>query len=106
MVFLFPIKFYLKGGATPLRIAAQQGNEQVVQLLLEKGKGNVDLATKVILLILTFSFSFFNVKYGITPLFIAACNGHEQIVQLLLEKGNPNTDLPMEVLLLFMILIF
>ena len=49
--------FYVKDGATPLYIAAQEGHEQIVQLLLEKGKPNVDLANKVILLIISFSFS-------------------------------------------------
>ena len=37
----------------------QEGHEQIVQILLEKGKPNVNLATKVILLIVSFSFSFF-----------------------------------------------
>ena len=44
----------LKNGATPLFIAAQNGYEQVVQILLEKGEPNVDLAFEVILLILSF----------------------------------------------------
>ena len=39
-------------------MAAQEGHEQVVQILLEKGKPNVDLADQVILLIVSFSFSF------------------------------------------------
>ena len=43
--------FYLKNGITPLHIAAQNGHEQIVQLLLEKGKPNVNLVTKVLLLI-------------------------------------------------------
>ena len=38
----------LKDGVTPLFIAAQQGHEQIVQILLEKGKANVDLANKVL----------------------------------------------------------
>ena len=54
----FSIFFIVKNGATPLYIAACQGHEQIVQLLLEKGKPNVDLATEVILLIVSFSFSF------------------------------------------------
>ena len=37
----------LKDRATPLYIAAQEGHEQVVQILVEKG-ANVDLADKVI----------------------------------------------------------
>ena len=95
----------VKEGVTPLFIAAEEGYEQIVQLLLEKGKPNVDFATKVILLIVFLFFFhfliflfFFNVKDGETPLYIAAFKGHEQIVQLLLEKGNPNVDLPTKVL--------
>ena len=44
-VFLF---FNVKDGETPLYIAAQKGCEQIVQLLLEKGKPNVDLAEEVL----------------------------------------------------------
>ena len=39
----------LKNGATPLFIASQNGHEQIVQILLEKGEPNVDLANKVLL---------------------------------------------------------
>ena len=92
---------------TPLYIAAKFGHEQIVQLLLEKAGANVDLATEVLLLIVSFfffSFShfsiFLNVKNGATPLYIAAKFGYEQIVQLLLEKGKPNVDLANKVILL------
>ena len=53
---------HVKYGVTPLFIAAQNGHEQIVQILLEKGNPNVDLATRVLLLIVSFfffSFSFF-----------------------------------------------
>ena len=40
--------FNFKEGFTPLHIAVQKGYEQIVQLLLEKGKPNVNLANKVI----------------------------------------------------------
>ena len=40
-----------------LFFAAQNGDEQTVQLFLEKGKPNIDLADQVILLIVSFSFS-------------------------------------------------
>ena len=113
--------FFHKNGVTPLYVAVQEGHEQIVQILLEKGKPNVDLATmvnyfSVYLLLcyyyfsLSFSFSFFTfsffqifccLKMGATPLFIAVQNGHEKIVQILLEKGNPNVDLADQVLLLF-----
>ena len=60
-LFFFSFSFFyfflnVKDGVTPLFIAAQEGHEQIVQLLFEKGEPNVDLATKVILLIVSFSF--------------------------------------------------
>ena len=111
----FSIFLNVKDGTTPLYIAAANGHEQIVQLLLEKGKPNVDLPNEVLFLILLlilffffffqfliFSFSFFdiflNVKNGRTPLFVAAQYGHEQIVQILLEKGKPNVDFTNKVL--------
>ena len=63
--FFFTFSFFyfflknVKTGATPLYIAAQNGHEQIVQLLLEKGKPNVDLPDQVILLIVSFLFLFF-----------------------------------------------
>ena len=94
-------------------MAAQCGHEQIVQILLEKG-ANVDIATEVLLLIVSFFFSlshfflffFLNVKTGATPLHIAAFKGHEQIVQILLEKGNSNVDLETKVLLLIVSFFF
>ena len=111
--FSFFYFFHVKYGRTPLYLAALQGEEQIVQILLEKGEPNVDLADLVILLIVSsfffFSFSFFyffNVKYGITPLYMAAQNGDEQIVQILLEKGEPNVDFASEVILLIVFFFF
>ena len=105
-IFFFNVK---NNGVTPLFIAAQKGNGQIVHILLEKG-ANVDLANEVLLLIVSFSFLFFfffqffiflffffNVKNGATPLYIAAFKGDEQIVQILLEKGA-NVDLANKVL--------
>ena len=39
--------FFIKGGATPLFVAAQSGHEQIVQILLEKGEANIDLPKEV-----------------------------------------------------------
>ena len=58
-IFSFFYFFNVKYGVTPLYSAAQNGHEQIVQILLEKGNPNVDLATKVILLIVFFFFFFF-----------------------------------------------
>ena len=54
----FSIFLNVKDGATPLFIAACEGHEQIVQILLEKGNSNVDLETKVLLLIVSFFFHF------------------------------------------------
>ena len=106
--------FNFKGIFTPLFIAAQNGHEQIVQILLEKGKPNVDLAKKVLFLFVFFFFFFFqflifrffiHVKNGATPLYVAAQEGHEQIVEILLEKGA-NVDLPDKVLLLIVFFFF
>ena len=42
------IFFFLKDGATPLFFAAQKGYEQIVQILLEKGGANANLADQVL----------------------------------------------------------
>ena len=52
----FSIFFNVKDGVTPLFVAAFQGHEQIVQILLEKGKPNIDLPDQVILLIVFFFF--------------------------------------------------
>ena len=58
----FSFFFFLnvKNGETPLFIAAQNGYDQIVQILLEKGKPNVDLANKVFFSLL---FLFMNMKF-------------------------------------------
>ena len=48
--FSFFYFFNLKYGLTPLYVAACNGDEQIVEILLEKGKANVDLPNKVIVL--------------------------------------------------------
>ena len=54
-LFFLLLNFFFnkKDGTTPLYIAADKGYEQIVQLLLEKGNPNVDLADPV------FSYSLF-----------------------------------------------
>jgi ankyrin repeat protein len=58
-------------GQTPLWVAAKNGHEAVVKLLVEKG-AELDFKDK---------------RHGQTPLQVAAKNGHEAIVKLLVEKG-------------------
>lgn len=57
-------------GLTALHIAAADGQETIVQLLLEKG---ADVMARS--------------KHGETALHWAAIRGHKEVVQLLLEKG-------------------
>ncbi|GLA05528.1 hypothetical protein AnigIFM60653_006020 [Aspergillus niger] len=57
-------------GQTPLSLAAENGQEDIVQMLLERG---ASIETK-------------SSKYQ-TPLSLAAANGHERIVQMLLKRG-------------------
>ena len=62
--FFFSLSYFSiferkKDGRTPLLIAAEKGDEQTVQFLLEKGEPNVDLANQVLLLVLSFSFFLF-----------------------------------------------
>ncbi|EKG09441.1 hypothetical protein MPH_13518 [Macrophomina phaseolina MS6] len=56
--------------------AAQNGNETIVELLLETGKVDVDSKG----------------QSGRTPLWWAAKNGHEAVVKLLLETGKVDVD--------------
>ena len=63
LIFLFFFFLNQKNGMTPLYVAAAQGHDQIVELLLEKGKPNVDLANKVLFcLIISFSVFFFSLS--------------------------------------------
>ena len=55
LILIFIMFFYFpkKEGTTPLYVAAEIGYEQIVQILLEKGRANVNSQKKV------FSFLFF-----------------------------------------------
>ena len=58
---LFTFFFNVKNGETALYIAAQNGHEQIVQILLEEGKANADLANKSVFFF--FSFLFFSLSH-------------------------------------------
>ncbi|KAL7656775.1 hypothetical protein ACMYSQ_005847 [Aspergillus niger] len=57
-------------GQTPLSLAAENGQEDIVQMLLERG-ASIDTKN----------------SDSQTPLSLAAANGHERIVQMLLKRG-------------------
>ena len=63
-------------GRTPIAVAATEGYEAVVRLLMERE--DVDINSKD--------------KYGYTPLAQAAIEGHEAIVRLLLERENVDVN--------------
>lgn len=65
-----------EGGATPLFIASQVGNAELVQLLLQAGSKSIGRAD----------------KDGSTPLHIAAVEGHLPVVKLLLSAGSTSID--------------
>ena len=68
----------LKDGAgrTPLALAAENGHEQVVNLLLERNDVEADSKD----------------KNGRSPLSYAAMYGHEKVVKLLLERNDVEAD--------------
>ena len=68
-------------GRTPLYVAAENGHDAVVKLLLAPGVG----------LKLEANPNQAETKYGCTPLYMAAENGHEAVVKLLLAGGADRT---------------
>ncbi len=60
-----------KNGSTPLHFAARRGNEEIVKVLLEHPKVNVNVTD----------------GSGKTPLHIACSEGHRKVCQLLLNYG-------------------
>ena len=62
-------------GATPLFVAAEKGDLEVVRLLVESG-ANKDQGTT---------------GKGATPLYIAARNGHLEVVRLLVSRVPTKT---------------
>ena len=69
--FSFFYFYHVKHGVTPLFVAAFKGHEQIVEILLEKGEPNVDLAIEVILLIISFSFFLFLFHFLIFFIFLS-----------------------------------
>ena len=63
-------------GRTPLAVAAANGHDTMVKLLLERKDIEVDEKD----------------NYGQTPLLFAAANGHETVVKLLLERKDIEVD--------------
>ena len=68
---------------TPLFIAAEQGYDDIVVLLLSKG---ADITESVKLKWGKYRGKQNKYEYFVTPLFVAAMNGNEDIVKLLLDK--------------------
>jgi len=67
-----------KYGQTPILLAAEDGHEGVVKLLLRRSDVKPDAAD----------------GYGRTPLLLASSKGREEVVKLLLEQGDVSIDKP------------
>ena len=96
---------------TPLSVAAQSGDTELVQLLMEKGaKINADSGYGCTALYNAAAMGHLDVakmlmdggarpdnggEWGITPVHMAALNGHVEVLKLLLERGaSVNPSLP------------
>ena len=92
-------------GFTPLLVAAQRGHAEVCELLLERGKANIEetdndgdtalnlAATKghastVAMLLSKGAWVDTKNKSGFTPLLAAVDDGHTEVYELLLEAGG------------------
>ncbi|HJD20011.1 MAG TPA: ankyrin repeat domain-containing protein, partial [Candidatus Avelusimicrobium excrementipullorum] len=62
-------------GITPLTVAAEKGNMDIIKLLVEEGSASVNL----------------NSSYGVTPLIAAAAAGQREAVDYLLQNGADPT---------------
>ena len=60
-----------------LSLAAENGHEAIVKMLLEREEVDPDQA---------------DTEYGGTPISWAACNEHEAVVKVLLEREGANPD--------------
>ncbi|KAH6883905.1 ankyrin repeat-containing domain protein [Thelonectria olida] len=69
-----------KDRQTPLSLAAENGHEAIVKLLLDTGNADVNAKD----------------ADGLTPLSLVARNGHEAIVKLLLDTGNADANVKNE----------
>lgn len=58
-------------GITPLTVAAEKGNMEIIQLLVEDGKALVNEPS----------------SYGVTPLIAASAAGNSQVIDYLVSKG-------------------
>jgi hypothetical protein len=73
-----PVNSKDSNGRTPLSLAAAEGHETVVKVLVERDDGDVDADLKD--------------DYGRTPLSWAAGRGHEAVVKMLVERDDVEAD--------------
>ena len=72
---------------TALHIASQNGHEEVVRLLLDRG-ADINIVDKVSVVLVHYHYQSVTVyQDNCTALYIASSFGHEDVVQLLLGRG-------------------